>query len=182
MAPGETFNAGVLLVTPHNDVFRILKEDCEKQSVWHYPTTYPESHFIKWAMDWISLSQSLNLCPTLTKGQAYTDEWANLRTDEIEIFHFKADAKPFYHFDKRGIDPLWRSAESFPLSLISNVEQRATDSFHAWRKYFILALVMLALDKKRVSWKSLALALLYKPPSFWEEKMKAHLRAMYRTV
>ena len=49
---GDTFNGGVLLVAPHQDVFEVMSRDCQLNSKWHYSTTYPESHYLKWVADW----------------------------------------------------------------------------------------------------------------------------------
>ena len=34
-------------------------------------------------------------CPRITKGQALSQEWARLKLDLVDVFHFMGDAKPW---------------------------------------------------------------------------------------
>ena len=149
MKPGDTFNGGVMLVSPHQDIFKLLSTDCQRLSNWHYPTTYPESHYLKWVADWRSLSPSLNLCPRMGKGQANTPEWQEMPWKQVEIFHFSTRSKPYYWFEQGTIWAMHSSADDFPEELAKNVEMRAQRAYDLWISYLALALMFMATHRKK---------------------------------
>ena len=150
LKPGDTFNGGVMLVSPHRDVFKILTSDCQAESTWHYPTTYPESHYLKWVANWRSLSPSLNLCPRMGKGQANTREWQDLPWQQVEIFHFSTQSKPYYWFKQGTIESLSSSADKFPEELSRAAEVRAQVAFHIWLSHLAVALLLVAIRENTV--------------------------------
>ena len=144
MKPGDTFNGGVMLVSPQREIFNLLSADCQTNSNWHSPTSYPESHYLKWVADWRSLSQSLNLCPRMGKGQANTPEWQNTPWCEVEIFHFSAQSKPYLWLHRGTIDCLWNSAEGLPEERRGEVQTRARRAYHLWVIHLAMALFLVA--------------------------------------
>ena len=150
MKPGDTFNGGVMLVSPQQEVFKLLSTDCQTASNWHYPTTYPESHYLKWVSDWRSLSPSLNLCPRMGKGQANTLEWQEMSWQQVKIFHFSTQSKPYYWFKVGTIQSMHSSADNFPEELTEVVEMRAQRAYNLWIFHLALALTFMAIRRKKV--------------------------------
>ena len=94
----DTFNRGVLYVTPDAGLFHKMLTDCTQDSAWHIASMYPESHFLKWAMrgHWRAMDPAFNLCPIMTKEQANGSSWQRLSTESVRIFHFMGVAKPLH--------------------------------------------------------------------------------------
>ena len=150
MKPGDTFNGGVMLVSPQQEVFKLLSTDCQTPSNWHYPTTYPESHYLKWVSDWRSLSPSLNFCPRMGKGQANTLEWQEMSWQQVKIFHFSTQSKPYYWLMEGTIPSMHSSADNFPEELTEFVEMRAQRAYNLWIFHLALALTFMAIRRKKV--------------------------------
>ena len=142
----DTFNGGVLYVTPDRVLFRALISDCIEASEWHVPTSHPESHFLKWAMlgHWRALDAGFNLCTTLTKGQANFCSWHHLTAQSVRIFHFMNAAKPYRWID-RGTIAAMRSADEVDGLYEHNIDtinRRAHDAFRLWLHHFGSSVVM----------------------------------------
>ena len=121
-----------MLVSPHVCIFDILHKDSQQASNWHYPTSYPESHYLKWIADWRSLAPSLNLCPRMGKGQSNTLDWQNLSWREVEIFHYSIQSKPYYWFNQGTIDTRCNIASGISYTLIAQIKERARFAYNMW--------------------------------------------------
>ena len=162
MDHGLTFNGGVMLVSPHIGIFDILHKDCQQASNWHYSTSYPESHYLKWIADWRFLAQSLNLCPRMGKGQANTRDWQHLSWREVEIFHYSTQSKPYYWFKQGTIDTCCNIASGMSDELVVQVKERAGFAYNMWLIHLFLAILNIGISKKIVSHKMLVLWLFSK--------------------
>ncbi len=88
------FNGGVMLVSPNDEVFDILRSDFQRQSEWHVPTSYREFHFLQWVSDSVALDQTLNLCLRMGKGQANSRWWHLVLSSTVNIYNFSTKSKP----------------------------------------------------------------------------------------
>ncbi len=147
MEPGSTFNGGVMLVTPHEGIFDIIVSDCTKEgSLWHMPTSYPESHYLKWITNWTALDGSLNFCPRMGKGQPNTSLWQSTRLDHVKIFHFSTSSKPYYWFRTGyvGCIAVRRGIEIIHPRFLSLAQSRADFAYQAWCLHLAWALILFA--------------------------------------
>ena len=149
MKLGETFNGGVMVVTPSSDVFERIVGDVQRPNSWHMATTYPETFYLKHMCDWHALDPCWNLCVRLTKGQALTHEWLRYSIDQISILHFMSDSKPYYWSRKGTIEV--RPAHEFRdfYKFEHQIRIRASAAFNAWHRFLGTAVILVA---RRCGW------------------------------
>ena len=149
--PGATFNGGFLLVSPNASLYQLLVADCQNpDSPWHFPTSYPDSHYLKWIGKWTSLHPSFNLCPRMGKGQANTLEWQSLSLDEVNVFHFSTLSKPTKWLAEGTIDDRHCDADDFPVHLVPLVKHRALWAFRLWIMHLAVGMALVALRNKKI--------------------------------
>jgi len=157
MKAGTTFNGGVLLVEPNQNVFEVLCADAKKHSTWHVPTTYPETHYLKHITTWHALCQTRNMSPRLGKGQSLTPAWLDSEFNNISIVHFSDKSKPYNWLKKQTIDAIPRK-EMLATHQIQRVQQRADMSFKKWIEFGVYGIIGIASKMGWRPWRELLIA------------------------
>ena len=83
-------NAGVILVTPSADLFRLLVDDVTSVSTSHQPGMTPEQFYLARVMGshFHHISQEFNFEVQYHGGVPLTDTWKNAEIEDIVCLHF----------------------------------------------------------------------------------------------
>ena len=149
---GTTVNGAVVLLETNAAVFDLMVKDCGNPSEWHVATTFPDSHFQKWAHDKFSaLHLAYNFSPLMGKGVGLYREWLRVKPEEVMVLHFFSWSRPTEWF-VNGMPPqlpfvkeqdLYRKDDIDGLEFKS-LQLRADTVAKLWVKVFCFSIIFAA--------------------------------------
>jgi hypothetical protein len=143
---GCSFNGGVLLIEPNNAVFNTLVRDCARASVWHVPSSAPESFYLRDLLSWKTLDVRMNIIPQLTKGQGNSDRWRKCTIEDVKVFHYASSAKVWYWWYDNIMIPLPQRGEYIDAVAEEFLAKRVAYAFDVWMRTAGVSLSLTAVN------------------------------------